>query len=461
MPTLKRIRFGVWIVVTFGASLPALAENVPNRPKAKAGAVVTKTVAAKTVVSNNAQVASAAVRGKALLKKTTAQNSDAWAWTKSAPGWTRALHAADGLRLTSYADTVALALDGQYLVVPWSFITETWLARSDAHFYLDDPKQEVFLTDVDLAANMALLKVSTPLIPSYNRGQIRLDSPRLEEPLLILASRDWIRPGGRVLRTKSDGVYTRFQIAATTQDQANAQYVFDRNGGLVAIGGGSEKLWSSSAKSLFDLLRRQDGPHPASVSTSDQRRRQLYYWQERWAHGIVPNRGSFSLQPLDCQAYVASIAEQSLATQVRSVKALDCEGRFQLQLGAGYSAGVRLWTGEAMLRGGGEGMSDKLVQAFSAEAFADLNKSAALVNLMTVPDCSETNVVNQKGQSVRVRFCTTALKVEPGLSDTAVSVSSLDTAQRAYFAVARLKGFDQMNTKKVIEALVENIRSPK
>jgi hypothetical protein len=391
--------------------------------------------------------------------------SDALSWTKSTSSWTRTLRASDNAQAPGFSEALALAVDGQYLVVPLNFISEVWLARPGAHFFTsEEPRQEAFLVDLDMVANMALLKTEAPLIPSYYRSQIRLDSPLQDEPLLVLASRDWIRTGARFLKAKNDGSYTRFQIAFFSGDFATSRFVFDRSGRLVAIASGADgtdKAWSGSAKSLFELLRHQDGPHPASVSTTEQRRRQLFYWQERWAKALVPSRSALSLHSLDCQAYVASIAEQSLAAQVRSVRALDCEGRFPLQLGAGYTTGVRLWAGEAALRNGDDAMSAKLVQAFSADAFADLNKSASLVNLMTVPDCSESSVSNQKGQNVQVRFCTTALKVEPGLSDTAISVSSMEPGAKAYFAVARLKGFDQMNTKKVIESLVENVRSLK
>lgn len=421
-----------------------------------------------TAKSPQKPAAKTAAKPQSKQARATSSAAEQGSMARRVGSWTRTIRVADRPDGPTLGESVALAVDAQLVVVPWSFVSEAWIARPGARFYIIDASgrisAEAAIAEIDVAANLALLRSGAPLIPSMQRSQIRMDAPLRDEALFILSSRDWIRPGARYLSGKSDGPYLRYQIGYSANDTSRSRFLFDRDGKLVAISGGSteqERSWAGASKSLFELLRKIDGHRPASISGEEQRRRQLFYWQERWAQSLVPAKASLSLQAFDCQAYMASIGDTQLAAQVRAVRALECEGKFPLQLGAGYTTGARIWAGEASVKSNDPVIGARLGSAFAAQAFSDLEKAASFVNLMTVPDCSENSIVNQRGHDVRVKFCTTALKVEPGLSDTAVVVSSVDASMRAYYAIARLKGFDQMNTKKVIESLVENVRGGK
>lgn len=455
-----------WIFVI---SIMVNADNLPKKHSGKA-----------SVVRKSNQNASAKTKSPLKHKNEKEASSDKLKWTREISKWTRTVRVADDNGSTGYSSAMALAFDGQYLVVPWAFVSEALLARSGSRFFTDEPRQEIFLSGIDLVANLAVFKSGKPLLPSLSRSQLRLDAPKTDEQLLVLVSRDWIRPGVRFLQAKADGASVRYHIAFPGGDIGATRYVFDRSGNFVAIASGraigeiipvgeNERIWSGSASALAELLREQERPHPASIQTLEQRRRQLFYWQERWAKALVPSPSAIVLRSLDCHAYLASIADQVVASYVRGVRAFDCEGRFPLQLGGGYTTGLRVWTGEAALEVNSqpesvgtkvltnESIADRLVQAFSAEAFADLNRSATLVNLLTVPECRQSSVKNRFGQSVQIRFCTSAIKIESGLSDTVISVSSIENNKKAHFAVARLKGFDQQNTKNILESLIENV----
>lgn len=450
-----------------GPSKTAAQNSKASSGTQRQNAKTTKPVPKKSVLKPTQKVAGE--------KNASGSKSSGSQKVKSLTGWTRTVRASDQPKSASLFETLALAVDNQYLVVPWSFVSDANLTRNGIRFFLNESDQEATLVDLDIASNIALLKTGSSITPSFNRSQIRLTNPVSDEPLFVLAARDWLRPGARFLRTKSDGSNMQHLIGNLSGDYASARFVFDKSGQLVALASpevysnsskaqdfsSDERIWSSSAKALFEILKRQDGPKPASVSTSYMKRRELYYWQERWTRALVPNQSALDFGALECRGHLALIPDQALAAQVQNVRGMECDGKASLRLGGGYSAGLKVWTGEAKLRSANESTAPKLVQALSSQVFSELNKNSSMINLMTVPDCGETNVQDRRGQNVQVKFCTTGLKIEPGLNDTVVSVSSTDAGERAFFAFARLKGFDQGNTKKIIESLVENVRGIK
>jgi len=336
------------------------------------------------------------------------------------------------------------------------------LNRPGARLRADGVNQDLMLADVDLTANLALLKAGETVLPTLNRGSIRLEPPRQDESLLVMSARDSLRPGAHFVQAKGDGVSWRYQIAMNTGDHSNVRYILDRAGQLVAVASlfeGGEAKWAAPSRAVFDLLRRQDGPRPASNSAPYQRRTQLFYSQRRWTDGLVPAPNAVSLQTMDCQTRLSSIAERDLASQVKSLHSLDCEGKFPLPVVTGYSAGLKVSMGDAVLRSADDENGRKLLRSVSNEFFADQEKASSYVNLMTVPECRDDAVANPGGGQLLVRFCTSGLKFEPGLADTAIAVGSLDSNARAHYALARLKGFDQENSRKILKALIENVRS--
>lgn len=352
-----------------------------------------------------------------------------------------------------YAETLVLAVDGQYVVVPWKFISDTAMTNPNVRLIVDN--QDARLIDIDIASNVALLRTDQPLLPCLYRSQIRQTAPNSEEPLFAMTTRTQLSPDARFLTSKTDGQSQRYVIKAK-EDQA--QYFFDRSGNLVAMGSGPG---ASSSRAVYDLLRKQDGPQPASVSGRDQRRRQLYGLQDHWTQIIGPAKTTFSLSQLDCKPEIATVMDQHLAGKIHDAKLVSCENRISAPVESDYQAGVEVISGDITMRAPASDSDSKWSQAFGTDFFSDLNRDAAKVNLMTVPECHESSVTNSHSQQVQVKFCTSALKVEPGLNDTAVFLSTTDMTSHTHVVMARLRGFAANNTHRIVESLVENVGSLK
>ncbi len=396
------------------------------------------------------------------VRRTNVPVADPNQWLKAASGWTRLVRATDSTAGAYYAETLGLVIDSQFIIVPWTFISDAWLSRVGSKFMVEGSQREAVLADIDLVANVALLKVAEATVPTFYRTEIRLDAPVVDEPLLVLSSRNWVRGGAKFLKTKNDGLFVRYQIAIGATDPSSVRYIFDRAGHFIAMSSGAssgDDVWSAPSRAIYELIRKQSGPRPASVG--DQRRTQLFFWQDRWARTLIPARAALSLQSLDCQTRLASVADRELAAQIKNVHALECAEKLPLPVGGGYSAGVHISTGEANLRSSSPDLNNRFAEAISSGVFAEFDRATSVVNLLTAPECRDNELTNQQGLNVHVKFCTSALKFEPGLADTAIVVSTLDQANRANYAVARLRGFDQKNTKMVLESLVENVRSLK
>ena len=439
------------------------ASNVAVKKFVKASQPVLPAKAAKAA---KAVTKTTMVQPKALapqqVRRSVAASPDPSQWMTLAPGWTRAVRATDSRAGTYYAETLGLVIDSRYVIVPWTFISDVWLSRGGSKIMIEGSQGEATLVDIDLVTNIALLKTAEVTVPTFYRTEMRLDVPAAEEPLLVISARNWLRGGAKFLRTKMDGLFVRYQIAFGANDPSSVRYVFDKAGRFIAMSSGAssgENIWSSPSRTVYELLRKQSGPRPASIG--DQRRAQLYYWQDRWTKTLVPARSTLSVQGFDCQTRLTSVADRELAAQIKNVHSLECSEKLTLPIGGGYSAGARLLMGEATLRSSSPGLNDRFAAAASSEIFSEFNRATSMVNLLTVADCRENEVVNQLNQSVHVKFCTSALKFEPGLSDTAIVVSTLDHSNRANFFVARLRGFDQKNTKLILESLVENVRNRK
>ena len=378
--------------------------------------------------------------------------------------WTRTVRAADASNSPIFAETLALAMDAQFLLVPLDFVSDMWLVRGNIRFFVADPVQEARLVDLDLVAGLALLRVEQPLIPSFMRSALRVDTPSAQETLLEIAGRDWVRSGAKLLRARSDGQNVRFQIGFGSSGSGAPRYVTDRAGRLVAVVSGQEKgetAWGGSARSVYELLRRQDTPKPASIAGLEQRRQQMFVWQDRWSKTFSPANKQLSLGALECRPHLVTVSDKNAAEQVKKVRALSCQDRMPVALGGGYKAGIQLIASEVTLRSVSNDMEhvSRIAELIGSETFNDHDKTTGNLNLMTTADCQDTQVVNGQGQAVRVRYCTSALKNEAGLNDTSVVLTSLEDGTRAFVAVARLKGFSQGNTRRILEALVENSRS--
>lgn len=434
---------------------PATANPNPNL-KSKTKPTHARVLPVKMNSSHRVQNQAAAKRGE----------GESIEWTKGARGWMRTLSVSDGPGVKPLAETQTLAIDGQYLIVPWGFVSEMNMSRRGARFFVDDGRNEARLIDFDLLSNVALMKVDRPLTPSFYRSQLRADSPRPGETLLVYIGRDWSRTPAKFVQTRADGSY---EVAVTTNSSSSApaQWFFDRTGRLVALAPLFERnvsVSSASARGIYDMLRRHDGPRPASTGLDDQRRRQLFYWQDRAIAGLFPSNAEFSLRGLDCKTHLMSVPDKNIAAKIASFRSTNCALASRVALSPGYATGFEVWSGEAMLRpdaGDDSSRLNVLEKAVSHDAFGALDTNASIVNLLTVPECADNSVVNTRGENVRVRFCTSALKVESGLNDTAAFVGAVDASGKANYVVVRMKGFSQASSKRMLQAMIDNVRSLK
>lgn len=419
-------------------------------------------VAAMSAAAAPLKARKSAVKPLPAKKSAVAAAPVAPAPNRPVTSWTRTVRVTDNYAGAYYADTLALVVDGQFLVVPWTFISEAWLNRPGARLRADGVNQDLMLVDVDLTANLALLKSLETVLPTLNRGSIRPRPPHPDESLLVLSARDSLRPGAHFIQAKGDGSSWRYQIAMNSGDLSNVRYIVDRSGQLVAVATvfeNGEAQWSAPASAVLELLHGQDSPRPASSGAAYQRQVQLIRSQSRWTESLVPAPNAISLVGLDCQTHLSSIAERELASQIKNMYSLDCEGKLPLPVVNGYSTGMKVSTGDVILRSTDSEYGRKLLQSVASELFSEQQKSSSYVNLMTVPECRDDVVSNPGGGQLLVKFCTSGLKFEPSLADTAIAVATLNSSARAHYAVARLKGFNQENTKRILKALIENVRS--
>jgi hypothetical protein len=386
----------------------------------------------------------------------------------AAPSWTRTLRALDPKKGTPVGEILALALKGDFVIAPLEFVSDVWLANGQVRFFAD--RQEVTVVDLDLAANLALLSARENLGPAMEISRIRAEAPTIDENLYSLSVRDWVSPGAKFLRAKQDVSAVRYQLSLPGGERQPASYVFDSGGYLVAIAStertgpsGKAESWAGSSRSLLEIITRQAGPKPASaVPGIESRRTQLSTWQERWTQALAPSQQGYAMRFLECRPHHVSVTDPDLGDRIHRFHAKRCESRFSLPLGGGYSAGIELLLGETILKPSakpGSDADDQLAEAFSQELFADFNRQTTMVNLLTTSDCRDSRVRNKQGQEVAVRFCTAALKNETFLNDTVIVVLSKESATRAFLSAARLKAFGQVQTKRILESLIENVRS--
>src|SRR5262249_12820187 len=158
-------------------------------------------------------------------------------WSKAAAHWTRVLRAyADpGCRANClpFAETLALAVDGQYFVVPWGFMGGAMVAHPETPPLVG--QQNAKNVESRVASHGALLKVERPLIPSFYRGQIRSTAPTSDENLFVLTSRNIVEPGARFVATRTDGPSVLYKMAYHGEGEGPVFY-FDPRGNLIAMG---------------------------------------------------------------------------------------------------------------------------------------------------------------------------------------------------------------------------------
>jgi hypothetical protein len=393
----------------------------------------------------------------------------------------RTVRASDPDTGVHLADITALSIGDSYLLLPLEFVSDAALARNQVRFFLDDAagkvSQEIFLSELDLDAGLALFKTTSKLSPSLAMGRVSESPPQMKDSFTAVSAINVARPGARFLKARQDVATTHYLFAmAGSSPAAQANYIFDRDGELVGVTSGHEKngaAWAASGRSIAALIRRATtSPAPASVVGLEPRRRQLVSWQDRWTQALNPSKKGIITRFLDCRTHHATISDEKVAAQVHRFDAKACDSRFSLPLGAGYEAGIQMQIGEAFIKPSTQFERNRdqtlatISQAFAAPLFNDLSRSVASVNLMTSSECRDSQATNQTGQRVAVRFCTSALKGESGLNDTSISVASLDPTWRgagahAFIAAVRLKGFGQMQTRRILEAMIENPQEAK
>lgn len=437
---------------------PAKSQPAQARTPAKAPAAPMK-FAAKASVPQGVPSKPPA---KATSSKATVVQQELQ-WAQEAPMWARTVKASDRTGIT-VDEASALAIDAQYLVVPSEFASTVRISAGFVRFFVDQPLQEAQVIDMDLAAGFALLKVERPLGATFTRGKLRIESPQAGESLFTLNNARQMKAGSRYIQPRRDGDFISYKIAHGGTGVSWSGFHFDRSGRLVGAtmsAPGTETSWASSAASLYSMLRNHDQPRPASQGAiNDQRRQQLTTWQDRWTQTLVaPRQPVASSGPQECRTRLVHLSSTAIASQVSQVTSVACESVTELSLGAGYAAGFTTNRGLAVLLPGKFGAKTEadLAQAIASEQFSELEKGAHLVNLLTVPECRTENAVNARGQSVHVRFCTSALKNEDAINDTVVSVTRSLAGAQVAFATARLRGFSQANTKRVIASLMDKV----
>ncbi len=462
-------------VTSYGDQARSDAMSVKLRPARSTAR--TATSSAKSAAISKADTKANAKAKPAPRVKQFVKSVEIGNWMRIAGSSAQYLQVADSPTGFVYAKTLGFTMDRQFVIVPWTFIAQISLARSGARFFLEEPsgrnlnRVEARVVDFDLGADAAVLRLDRPVAQSYSKSDLRLDPPDRDESLMVLSGPNWLRADGKFLGLKSDGHVTqyRFSVGSGTAGPEMNHVIFDRLGRLVALASSEgiadrfsdHAVWAAPARSISEMLLRQEGPRPAAVN-ANQLHNQLQAWQDHWTQSLLGNMSTFSLQSLDCQPRMTSVADMGTAAVVRSDRALSCLSRFSLPMGSGYKSGLSLVTGEAILQARFDGSDSAVLpieRAVSASAFSDLENDAKVINLLTVPICETSTVTNRHGEPIHVRFCTSALKREPGYNDSILSVTSMQAGNKTKYAVARLRGFNQDNSRKILVALVENLRS--
>ena len=219
---------------------------------------------------------------------------------------------------------------------------------------------------------------------------------------------------------KSDGPSKRFVIQSTGPSNEHARYYFSINRASLLRSGPSLKIRVRVARSTISCANKTAHSPPASravISAADSFTVYRIDGPRISARAVRVSRSGKS----DCKPEIATVPDFKLAAKIHDVHMVVCESRISAPVESDYLAGVQLYSGDVALRQPASDSDTHWSQAFGHDVFAELDKDSAKVNLLTVPICDDTLVSNAHSQQVQVRFCTSALKVEPGLNDTAVA----------------------------------------
>lgn len=365
-------------------------------------------------------------------------------------------------------ETSALAVDNQYLIVPLHFISSARLAHDNLRLFVDSSTTEARVVELDLKSNLALLKTAQMVSPSLTRSQLRFELPGHREPLNAASSPDRAVSSARFSELRQQGQRPLLGIEIESRPRKNPIFFFDQFGRLMGVASKPESdkmVWATSTLTVWDLLKRQQDRQPSSVAEpAVDRKRQLNFWQDQWTkEALSSNGGPMGFAQLNCRPHLLEIKNKKVAAQMKRVNARHCTNKAPIQLHDTYTAGLEMLVGDYDLLPGGEiSASEATVpETLSADYFADHEKTAGYVNLLTPEDCHLQTVTNQRGFPVYVRYCTSAIRSEPGFNDTVVSLVGTQPSTRNPFAIIRLRGFSQVNTKAFISKIAESFGSGK
>lgn len=475
--------------ITKKTSKPTLQVKSSNKTVDPRNRALANRLPAKATASKNSKASNKYTLPSASLPTpvVSAPQRSTPAWIKTAPLWARWIYATDSKTNQPIGKTLALALEGNRLVAPLDFISTAWLTQSDVVFNVEAPvtlssaasannaphqmtNTTIELIDLDLTGNIALFQSHLEISPFVSRSQFRLDPPKAGESLASVASTEYLLPGTRFVEAKSNGINSSYRLSLNKKGLTNASYQFDRSGRLVsissaaAINDNQPTVWSTPPRSLAFLLDRQTNPKSnMNYGTVAERRRQLYSWQERWTQNLISPKESFNLAELDCKQNLSPIRNREIASRTIKMSATTCQTPYPIYLGSNYQAGANITLGSIQLNSvvSDEDLTKQLVYSVAENMFMDLEQKSTMVNLMTLSECQNSRVKNVRGIQLAVRFCTSALKNESGLNDTVIAVVDAGQGKTNSFSVARLKGFNQTNTKRFIASLIEDFGSKK
>jgi hypothetical protein len=468
---------------------PQVPKNYPKTSKKKmtiakvtapvksAKAKPTK-VAAKTVVTKlPAKVAKTTPPPKtpSFAQLPNEGKSQAQGWMGEIPGMIREVRASTANSDISLGTAPGLVVDGGFVLIPLDFVSDLHLAAHEVHFYTTQtPAQEIHLASIDLLANIAIFKLQAPLSPFLPIQKLRSDWPSETEALMLFKSSD-TKPQS-VIRLSDPTAerisgYFKFDLGRSQLESA-AGYIFDHNGSLVGITSASEidgpKNWglAAPARSIWNLLKAAHETPLAANSSLDmalnRRHEQLMRWQAGWLKVLTGRLNeAVDVRYLQCEAKLLHLSDPLVASNVSTSDVTDCSNGHGLVLGAGYTAGVEVQRGQIQLSNSDRQPSSvmpSLTGAVVGDTFGDLARAAETVNRLSPPDCKQDDIINLKGDPVHVRFCTSALKEEPGLNDTAMVASTVDDRHKLSFVIVRLKAFDLTSSRKILNSLIENVR---
>lgn len=449
-----------------------VATPIPGQPASSGPPIAVKLKPAKKAAPARAQ---ARAQAKPLPAKAEPQQQQQSARQAAAPAPSssqdsgasksilsmRASWSAEGPRL---AETGALGLDGQYVIVPASFVSEVWTSSGDARFYVEDSTQPLDLIVFELTSDIAVFYSRVRVPASINRNRVRTEAPSQAEALVSLAKS---APSAEVRRS---GSWTEGSLWGELYNSVSgstpSRFIFDRNGRWVSMTGVRKARGvfngdhGASSSRVLELIAMWEANPQKSTTDRRSLLSQLASWQNVWVSWFFEaSRRGPSLRWLDCQASPAVVREPAMAGDIEGTRTVNCNSVAPLPLGGGYNAGVQVVRGDLALRRDVKQflMNDKTSGSVFAESlFAAQNTDTGNVNVLTVPECQKSDVMNKMGKKFQLRFCTSALKNHPGLSDTAISVISTDTGTRASLIAARLKGFDPNHTKRFMQWMLDS-----